>query len=85
MNTSSNYKSMVMVFMLIFALSSFALTSSRSLKAIAYERLSTQQLYNDKFEKKERIDMQVQDYPGSGANNKDNKDCIVDGFNICNP
>ncbi|KAL3628987.1 hypothetical protein CASFOL_028033 [Castilleja foliolosa] len=70
MNTT-NYKAMVMVFMLIFALSFFTtVTSSRSLKAITYEISSTQQLYNDKFEqKKERIlDMQLQDYGSTGAN-----------------
>ncbi|KAI3454284.1 hypothetical protein Pfo_010947 [Paulownia fortunei] len=67
-----NEKAIFFLFMLLFAFSSLpstiAVPSSRSLKSITDENISSQHPY-DEFQKKERMDVEVADYSGTGANN----------------
>ncbi|KAL3642253.1 hypothetical protein CASFOL_013068 [Castilleja foliolosa] len=72
-----NDKAIILVFMLLLAFSSLplpttAVPSSRSLKSITHDNLSTQHkhnLYDDKLQMREMMAI-VEDYPGPGANNK---------------
>ncbi|PIN11665.1 hypothetical protein CDL12_15730 [Handroanthus impetiginosus] len=65
-------EAIIFLFMLLFAFSSLSSTiavpSSRSLKFITDENISTQHLY-DEFQTEGRMDVEVADYSGTGANN----------------